>query len=467
MPLFKIAFRNILRNSRRSLMTLAAIAVGATAMILFGGFMANVTKGILTQTVERDGHLSVFHTGYFDFGAGNPGAYGIDSYQNVIRLIAEDATLKPLINVVTPTVTLFGIAGNFDIDASKTFIGSGFIPSERDRMRQWDQYGLLRDRPFVDSGLRDDDATRGVIGVGLARVLGLCDALKLATCPPRSLVAEPVTLQTASLAADLSDLAGRERNPQAAALEGTPRLDLLAATASGAPNVLSLYVAKAEPQGVKELDDNYVAMHFELAQQLLYGRGEHKAVGIVLQLHRTEDIPLARARLVSMFKQHGLPLEVRDFTERQPFYNQVIAMFGAIFLFIAMIMGVIVLFTVVNTMSMSVIERTNEIGTARSIGLRRSGTRRQFLIEGWMLGVIGATVGVGLAAVAASLVNGAGLTWIPPGQAAPVPLRILTSGVALLNVGTWLALVIVATIAALIPANRAARLPVVDALRHV
>jgi putative ABC transport system permease protein len=33
--------------------------------------------------------------------------------------------------------------------------------------------------------------------------------------------------------------------------------------------------------------------------------------------------------------------------------------------------------------------------------------------------------------------------------------------------GTWIGLVLVATVAALLPANRAARLPVVDALRHV
>src|SRR5689334_21157373 len=132
--LFKIAFRNIIRNSRRSLMTVSAIAVGAVAMILFGEFMANVTRGFLTQTVERSGHLSIFKTGYFNFGGGNPAAYGISDYTGVIRLIAEDPTLKPMLNVVTPTVTLFGIAGNFDIDASKTFFGTGFVPSDRDRM---------------------------------------------------------------------------------------------------------------------------------------------------------------------------------------------------------------------------------------------------------------------------------------------------------------------------------------------
>jgi putative ABC transport system permease protein len=48
-----------------------------------------------------------------------------------------------------------------------------------------------------------------------------------------------------------------------------------------------------------------------------------------------------------------------------------------------------------------------------------------------------------------------------------VPLRLEMAGTMRLIAGTWLGLVLVATVAALVPANRAARLQVVDALRHV
>ena len=464
--LLKIAFRNILRNARRSLMTMSAIAVGVAALVLFGEFVGNVITGLQTQTVRRYGHLTVFRTGYFNFGAGNPGAYGISDYQGVIQLIKNDPVIAPRLRVLTPSVSLFGIAGNFEVDASKTFFGIGVVPSDRDRMRSWDEYRQFNGQVPEDSGLRDDDETRGVIGVGLARVLGLCESLKLADCPARPQPAAGA--ETAPAAAAVLELAQRDREPGAAAREDTaPRLDLLAATTAGAPNVLSLYVAKAEPQGVKELDDNFVAMHFSLAQKLLYGRGERKALGIVLQLQRTEDMPAVRSRLAALLKDHGLDLEVRDFGELQPFYKQVIGMFGAIFSFLAVIMGVIVLFTVVNTMSMSVMERTSEIGTARAMGLRRAGIRRQFLIEGSLLGAIGASIGVVLAAALAFAINHAGLTWTPPNQASPVPLRVLTMDVGVLNFGIWLGLVLMSTLAALLPANRAARLPVVDALRHI
>jgi putative ABC transport system permease protein len=459
--LFKMAFRNILRNGRRSVMTLLAIAVGSIAVVLFGEFVAFVRAGLETNAVQKVGHLTVFRTGYFDYGAGNPAQFGIDGYEDVIRAIKGDPEVGPTVNVVTPTISLTGIAGNFDIDASKTFLGAGYVPADRERMRRWDEHGVSRHRANEDPALRDDDETVGVVGVGLARVLGLCEPLKIPNCPPRP--AAP-TLATAA-SADLPSLAGEDVAPRTHG--DAPRLELLAATASGAPNVMSLNVASAEPQSARELDENAVIMHFALAQKLLYGRGERQAVGIIVQLHRTEDLARVRARLRTLFAAHQLDLEIRDFADLEPFYRQAVGMFSAIFLFIAFIMGVIVLFTVVNTMGMSVVERTNEIGTARAMGLQRAGVRRLFVVEGALLGAFGAFVGVSLGQILAVLFNHTGAVWTPPGQAAPSPLEVLTSGMDPLLAGAWLLLTVIATVAAVVPANRAARLKVVDALRHV
>ncbi len=466
--LFKIAFRNMLRNLRRSLMTGSAVAAGALALLLFGGFAAYIFAGLETNSVQRIGHLTVFRAGYFLLGAGNPAAYGIDHYRDVIALIERDPVVGPMINVITPTQSLVGIAGNFSgsVEASKTFLGTGLIPSNRERMRQWDEFrasaGYVPDRR-----MSDEDPSRGEIGVGLARVLGLCGPLGLHGCPALPAARSFSGETTGAAQRDLTDLAARDLAAGAQGSNPTPQIDLLAATAGGAPNVVQLAVGGAEPQGVKELDDNFVAMPLGLAQQLVYGRGEHKATGIVLQLHRSEDLPAARARLTTLFRQKHLDLEVRDFGELSPFYGQVKNMFSAIFLFIALVMGVIVLFAVVNTMTMNVMERTNEVGTIRALGVRRAGIRSQFTLEGVLIGAIGATVGAVLALAIAALVNHAGLTWIPPGNATAVPLRLDVAGRATLVGGAWLGLAIVTTLAALLPANRAARLPVVDALRHV
>ena len=465
--LLKIALRNILRNRRRSLMTGSAVAAGALATLLFGGFAAYIFAGLETNNVQRIGHLTVFRSGYFLFGAGNPASYGIDHYRDVMALIGTDPVLQPMLNVMTPTQSLLGIAGNFsgESDASKTFIGAGLIPSDRDRMRRWDEFGT--GAIFAPDGrLSDQDETRGLIGFGLARILGLCGSLKLQDCAsiPAAAVAPdkvaPVVNQ------DLGELARRDSGGTEKS-STAPHIELLAATAGGAPNVVSLTVGGAEPQGVKELDDNFIAMPLALAQQLVYGRGEHKVTGIVLQLHRSEDMPAARARLVTLFRDHHLELDVRDFGELTPFYGQAVRLFSAIFLFIALVMGVIVLFAVVNTMTMNVMERTNEIGTVRAMGVRRGGIRSQFIAEGFVIGAIGATIGAALAFLIAALVNHGGLTWTPPGNANPVPLHVAVTSSPGLVIGAWVGLVLIATIAALMPANSAARLSVVDALRHV
>ncbi|HUN43387.1 MAG TPA: FtsX-like permease family protein [Acetobacteraceae bacterium] len=467
MMLFKIAFRNIMRNQRRSLMTGSAVAVGVMAMLVFGGYIAYIFSAFETGLVQRIGHLTVFRSGYFVFGAGNPAAYGIDDYQSVMRMIAEDPVLKPMIRVITPTQSLLGIAGNFSggNNAAKTFLGTGVIPSNQQRMRQWNEYGVAP--PEVPGPRLSDDAPqRGLIGGGMARILGLCPALKMQDCPAPPQTHD--TTQAAPVDRNLTALAQSEIGSGEVKHITMPQLDLLSATANGAPNVVALDVAGVAVQGVKELDDNYVVMPLALAQQLVYGRGEHKATGIVLQLHRSEDLHAARARLRTLIAQHHLDLEVRDFAELTPFYVQVVRLFSAIFLFIALIMGVIVLFAVVNTMTMNVMERTNEIGTIRAMGVRRNGIRAQFVTEGWMLGAVAATVGVVLAFIVDAAINHSGLTWLPPGNATTVPFRLATpADRPLLLLGTWLGLVLLATFAALLPANRAARLPVVDALRHV
>ena len=446
--LLKIAFRNILRNGRRSLMTCGAIAVSAIAMILFGEYQQFITLGIETGVVARMGHLTIFHAGYFDFGAGNPNGYSISGYEKVMDLLKNDPVLKPMLRVVTPQVSIFGIAGSAESDTSKTFMGMGVVPSEREAMIHWDDYHFYDDLPGsvprqFHFGLHDGQMDKGIIGAGMARSLGLCKHFRRGDCGKNA------------TDGSLKALPGRE-----------PQLNLLAASV-GTPNIVRLNVVELHQQGFKEIDDMYVGMNIALAQQLLYGRDEHKAVSILVQLQHTADLNKARNRLNVLFAQHHLDLEVRDFTEVQPAYNQITGLFDALFAFIAAILAVIVLFTVVNTMTMSVMERTNEIGTMRAMGVRRSGVRRQFVIEGLLLGVIGATGGVILGTLGGFWFNHLGLTWHPPGQAADVPLLLRTTGVLALQLSIFGALTAMAALAAIIPANRAARMMVVDALRHV
>ena len=331
-------------------------------------------------------------------------------------------------------------------------------------MRVWNDYDFPVQVPQMALTGTGPDAA--VVGTGLARVLQLCGSVAVGNCQsPEAAVAMGAA---ANLPNDVAQLAAATKEVPKSDTPQNASIELLAATARGAPNVARLHVVKAEEQGVKEYDDVYVGMHLSQAQRLVFGNDTPKATAIVLQLQHTDQLDATKLRLAlllsTQFKDD--PTEVLDYVALNPFYGQALAMFATLFGFVGLLIGAIVLFTVGNTMSMAVIERTNEIGTLRAMGLRRGGIRRLFMCEGLLLGVAGAALGVVTAAALAGLINQSGFTWTPPGRS-PVPLIIRVWGETALITGTTIGLMLVAVVSAWLPARRASRMNVVDALRHI
>ena len=462
MKTFSLALRNLLRNRRRSLTTLLAMIVGAGAILVFGGFSRDITYGLQTGYVQRSGHLQIQHKDYFLYGSGNPTAYGIADYENIITTIKADPVLAPMLTVVTPTLQLGGIAGNFAAGVSRTVIGTGVVVENQNILRKWNDYQFPRRTSEAALTGTADNAV--VIGNGVARVLQLCSSLKVKNCENAPAKAAEAGKATPDDIAALSAL-----EAPTGTTDDATRIEMLAANAHGAPNVASLNVVKAEDQGVKELDDLFIGMHLKQAQRLVYGGAEPQVTAIVLQLQHTGQMPAARARLEQLLATtfHDKPLEIQEFTTLNPFYGQSVGMFAALFGFISVLIGAIVLFTVGNTMSMAVVERTVEIGTLRAIGLRRSGIRLLFMCEGLLLGVFGAVLGVLISLGIAYAINHSGMPWLPPGRVEPIPLTVRVWGETRMIGGTAIGLIVVAMLSAFLPAARASRMNIVDALRHV
>ena len=465
MNTLSLAWRNLLRNRRRSLMTLVAMVLGLATVLLFGGFIRDITYGMQSDFVKRTGHLQIQHKDYFRLGSGNPAAYGIVRYREIVELVKRDEVLAPMLTVATPTLQFSGIAGNFAAGVSRTVFISGVVVEEQKRMREWNDYQQRNLSRHLSLAGTDSDSA--VIGTGVARVLQLCAALTVPDCtreapqPAKSGEALPV---------DIAELADATAPPTPTGSgTGRPRIEILTASANGAPNVAAVKVLHAEFQGVKELDDVYVGLHLAQAQKLVFGSAPPQATAIQLQLRHTAQIPAARARLEELLQTtlKEEPLGIIDYEMLNPFYGQTLSMFAAIFGFIAVLIGAIVLFTVANTMSMAVVERTSEIGTLRAIGLRRTGIRTMFLSEGIMLGCLGSLLGIVAALVLAWLINLLGLSWTPPGRIEPVALAVRVAGEYTMMICAAVALIIVAALSAVLPAKRAAHMNIVDALRHV
>ncbi len=466
MNTLSLAWRNLLRNRRRSLMTLIAMVLGLMAVLLFGGYISAINYAMQTDFVQRTGHLQIQHKDYFRFGSGNPAAYGIASYERIISTFKHDPVLAPMLAVVTPTLQFGGIAGNFAASVSRTVYVNGMVVDDQNRMRKWNDYEQRELSPR-DLSLLGTSSDTAVIGPGVARVLQLCAPLSVPDCASEVAKTEA---QGAALPDDIATLADAGKLPAVAVPAlGRPRIEILAANARGAPNVAAVSVLAAEFQGVKELDDVYVAMHLSQAQKLIFGTSPPQVTSIVLQLHHTSQIPVARERLAELLRTtlKDEPLGIVDYETLNPFYGQTLAMFAAIFGFISVLIGAIVLFTVTNTMSMAVVERTAEIGTLRAIGLRRGGIRAMFVGEGIVLGCFGAVLGCFAALGTAWTINQLGLTWTPPGRIDPVPLSVRLAGEHGMMLASGIVLVAVAALSAMLPAARAARMNIVDALRHV
>lgn len=143
--------------------------------------------------------------------------------------------------------------------------------------------------------------------------------------------------------------------------------------------------------------------------------------------------------------------EVKENVEEQ--LNQTFGVFNAL-VAVAIFAS---LFGIVNTLSMSVIERTREIGVLRALGSTRWQIRRMIADESLVIALIGAVMGIAI---------GAGLGWaLLKGLSFGVPGVTYAPPIATM-VGVAIAAVVLGLVAALLPARRAARLDVVEALSY-
>jgi putative ABC transport system permease protein len=116
---------------------------------------------------------------------------------------------------------------------------------------------------------------------------------------------------------------------------------------------------------------------------------------------------------------------------------------------------IVSLFGMVNTMVLSVFERTREIGMLRTIGMTRRQARRMIRHESVITALIGAVLGLGLGVFLAALVTQALSKYDLSLSIPAVPLAAFTAVAVLAGIA-----------AAILPARRASRLDVLDALHY-
>lgn len=164
----------------------------------------------------------------------------------------------------------------------------------------------------------------------------------------------------------------------------------------------------------------------------------------------------------------GFRLDLTTWEDESAFLAWVITAFDAIAFFLVGVLLFIIVIGIMNTMFMSVRERTGEVGTLRAIGMGRRQVLGMFLTEAVLLGLAASTLG-GLVGAALALSLDAATLELP----SEAMRMVMLSDTLRLSVrpghlgGAALVFTVVTALAALYPALRAARMPPVTAIHHV
>ena len=188
----------------------------------------------------------------------------------------------------------------------------------------------------------------------------------------------------------------------------------------------------------------------------MQGRATELAIGVD-DMGRVDEVKAALQQAL------GPSFEVSTWMEVMPFLRDMTNRLDIILRFISAVLFFLVVFGVVNTMLMNVYERVREIGTLLAIGWRRRNILALFVLEAAVLGVVGGAIGAAIGLGAALWTSRVGIPLTPPGAAFEQLIRpIPDTTIALIAFG---AAALGATLAALGPARRAAKMNPVDALR--
>jgi lipoprotein-releasing system permease protein len=131
---------------------------------------------------------------------------------------------------------------------------------------------------------------------------------------------------------------------------------------------------------------------------------------------------------------------------------------------ILLLIVVVAAFNIVSTLTMLVRDKTREIGILRAMGLPVRSVRRVFILQGVVIGVVGAVLGTGLGLILARVVDRRQIVALDPSVyfIDHLPVHVDPADLLIILVAS----ITVATLATLYPARQAATLNPVDAIRY-
>jgi putative ABC transport system permease protein len=428
--LISTAIANTFRSKTRTILTILAIFVGAFTLTLTSGLGTGINayiddtvtsigaSDVMTVTKEPEGATGVVATGPVEYdpdavASGQPGPPG----QTVVALTPDDLE------------TLAGIDGVLDVQATRTITPDFIQAGDGDKFVI--AVGSLvagQSVPLV-TGADPDDAAADpelLLPVAFVEPLGLGD--------PDAAIGQAVSIA-------ITD-AERTQHVIEATVAGVAEEGL--ATPSGAsilPNA-ALSDALFEAQSIG-IPSDQVERYAQASVWFDPDATDEEITALKDRLLDEGYTGTTVADQLGMFKTviDGIVLVLNAFA--------IIALLAASF-------------GIVNTLFMSVQERTREIGLMKAMGMGNGRVFSLFSLEAAFIGFLGSAIGVAIAMLAGSALSSA----LSTSLLADLPGLTLIAFDPVSIVGIVLVVMLIAFLAGTLPAARAARADPVDSLRY-
>jgi lipoprotein-releasing system permease protein len=224
------------------------------------------------------------------------------------------------------------------------------------------------------------------------------------------------------------------------------------------PKVRRFVVTGLLNTGMSEIDSTLVFMGLADAQKFFELGDAVSNIEI-----RVDDVNHSREIADRIQLQLGFPYITEDWTRLWPNLFSALQLEKTVYFLVLLLMVLIGAFNIISTLVMVVMEKRKDIAILMSMGATRASIRKIFLLKGFIIGIVGTTLGLLLGLLVCTLI--AQYRFELPKDVfliSTVPVRIYFSNFMIVTVASF----IVCLLASIYPARQAAKLDPVEIIRY-
>lgn len=424
--------RNMWRRKLRTLLTITGIAVGIFAFTVMGSMALRFNKMIAGGKSFITGQITIIPKGTSFTSMGASAFLPVDTLQQISKVEGVEAVAAG-VELALKEPDPDNPTGDFSFGPPATIEGMDFSLNYENR--NWKTMDM-KDGRMLAKGDADDQVAIGYT-IAMDRGLHVGDEMEI-----RGRKFEVIGILDQTLTGPDQYVFMTLKSTRELLIESNPFLKSLMERSQEAAKLTDSELAE-----LPEATRNQVleARAFKIEDITQMGAASWKD---------GQDPDVVANRIKDQFKDEVIVLSPTKLGET---IDKASAIFNAVILGSAVIALIVGGFSIINTMIMSISERTKEIGIKKALGASRKAIASEYTLEAGVIGILGGAIGLGVGLIAIVLINSK--------TAASGAEIFLISGQFI--VGVILFSFILGIIAGIIPALRAARMKAVDAIREL